>query len=277
MKREKLEKNLIKKYQEVEEEANNTSSSSLSLNETIVAMNGVGKNGAVRIESKLIENGNNTTTSSTALLDSSNLNVMLRKAALKPITITVYLLSSLFLFQLVLTTIGFYLQFNYLKTQNELNELRINSFFERVIADLNTDFNELLRQQILRKKEDEYNGKVEGGDNYMILNLTHEINLKDLNVDELNRTVLAYQQNLFDAVLRQNLNSRIKRNAAKPPSSFYHKVNYNQSGGGQSRNHRQQGGGDEFFLTDRQPKNFSGDHFLIQAYSKISVGIFNYY
>lgn len=249
-----------------------TSSSSLSLNESVVELDAQNKkNGCIRVESKLLERNcliekdkrNNFSTSSSTSVDSS----LLKKTALKPVTLTVYLLSCLFLFQLVLTTIGFYLQFSYLKNQNELFETKINSFFNRIITDLNTDFNELLRQQIMRKRDQAFDPQTDQDDsNFMILNLTHEIDLNELNVDELNKTVLNYQQNLFDAVLKENLNSRIKRNT-KPSSSFYHKVNnYNQTN---SRSNRHQG--DAFFLTDKQPKNFSGDHFLIQAYSKISV------
>lgn len=255
----------MKKEKKIDD--SNISSSSMSVNESIVEFDDR-KKGALRVESKLIEK--------TYLIDKNNNSKAATnksKACTKPIiTSAVYILSCLFLFQLALTTIGFYLQFNYLKTQTDLHEIKITNFFDRVINDLNIDFNELLRQQISRKKDPTYS-RNDDDTNYMILNLTHEIDLNDLNVDELNKTVLTYQQNLFDAVLKENLNSRIKRNTntnTKRSSSFYHKVNYSQQGN--TRNHRHQG--DTFFLTDKQPKNVSGDHFLIQAYSKISVGYF---
>ena len=246
----------MKKEKKIDE----SSSSMRSLNESIVEIDDRKKLGALRVESKLIEK--------TFLIDknTNNSDSIFKKAATKPITSAVYVLSCLFLVQLALTTLGFYLQFNYLKTQTDLYELKISNFFDRVINDLNTDFNELIRQQISRKKDPTYSSSNDDN-NYMILNLTHEIDLNDLNVDELNKTILTYQQNLFDAVLKENLNSRIKRNT-KRSSSFYHKVNYSQQAN--TRNHRHQG--DTFFLTDKQPKNVSGDHFLIQAYSKISVG-----
>lgn len=253
----------MKKEKKIDE-SNISSSSSMSVNESIVEFDDR-KKGALRVESKLIEK--------TYLIDknnNSNAATNKSKAAIKPIKSALYILSCLFLFQLALTTIGFYLQFNYLKTQTDLYEIKIANFFDRVINDLNIDFNELLRQQISRKKDPTYS-RSDDDNNYMILNLTHEIDLNDLNVDELNKTVLTYQQNLFDAVLKENLNGRIKRNT-KRSSSFYHKVNYSQQGN--TRNHRHQG--DTFFLTDKQPKNVSGDHFLIQAYSKISVGYLHF-
>lgn len=231
-------------------EVSQTCSSSLSPSESIVSLNGI-KEGTLRVESNLLERTHGASFNQT--------KSKIQTTALKPITLTVYLLSSLFLFQLVLTTIGFYIQFNYIKSQNELFESRISSFFDRVTADLNSDFNQLLEQVAKRKNP------ASDDANFMILNLTHAINLDDLNADELNRTVLAYRRNLFEAVMNEKINSRIKRDT-KPPSSFYYKVKFNQSN---NRTHRHQS--DTFFLSDQQPRNVSGEHFLIQAYSKISV------
>lgn len=188
----------------------------------------------------------------------------------KHTTLTIYLLSILFLLQLGLTTVGFFIQFNYLKNQNELFELRMNTFFEQIVADLNANFDAFVaKNQRDRSSFDNYDNTGGGDDEFMILNLTHAIKLNDLNLNQLNRTALKYQQSLFDAVLNENLNSRIKRHV-KRASSFYHKADL---GGNNTnrRNQRHPNGNDSFWLTDKQPRNVSGDHFLIQAYSKISV------
>lgn len=237
------------------------SSSSINLNDSVIEVD-TSRNGPFRAESKLLEK-KLLSKSEHSIMSMPNQS-MFKKTALKPVSLTVYLLSSLFLFQLLLTTVGFYLQFNYLKTQNDIYEKRINVFFDRIVQDLNSDFNELLKHVASRRKGDMFSRDVD--DKFMILNLTHAVDLDDLNADELNGTILAYQQSLFDAILNENLNSRIKRDT-KLPSSFYHKVNWNQSN---SRTHRHQTD-TQFILTDKQPRNVSGEHFLIQAYSKISV------
>lgn len=244
-----------------------TNSSSLSLSDSIVEIDtAASRNGRLQIESKLLKGQNSQNQSSSSMiLFSSTLNcaksILTNKttAALKPTTLTIYLLSTLFLLQLVLTTLGFYLQFAYLKSQNEMFEIKINSFFNKIIDDLNSDFDELLRRASRKDVSD-------ADEDFMILNLTHAIGLDDLNADELNRTILAYRENLFDAVLKENLNSRTKRNAKKPASSFHKKVNSNQSSAKSNSNQD-----DHFYLSSKHPKNLSGDHFLIQAYSRISV------
>jgi hypothetical protein len=256
------------------------SKSMLNLNESVVELD-ENKCGRVKLLEPSIarlrkEEEDNETSSTSSLIRMTN-KTQSKSTLLKPFTVTIYLLSSLFLFQLALTTIGFYLQFNYLKTQNNLLETKISKYFDTILVNINQDFVKLLEHvsSIRNTNEnDDFGGA--NDEQFMILNLTHAINLVDgLSLDEINNTVLAYREKLFNTVLNENLNSRVKRNAklSSPlPSSFYHKVTLNNQSN--SRIHRHQADS-TFFITDKQPKNVTGEHFLIQAYSKISVLLAN--
>lgn len=134
----------------------------------------------------------------------------------------------LFMCQISFVIFGFYLQFNYLKTQTDLHRARID--------------------QIL-KNLDSYKSSE---NDFMILNLTHPISLDASDpIDE----------SMFGKILDENIKKRTKR-----------RVKQNRNINSPEK--------DVFLITPKQPKNVSekeianaypGDHFLIQAYSKISV------
>lgn len=172
----------------------------------------------------------------------------------KQISPLIYLLSTLFIFQLALISFGFYLQYNYLMKQNSLFEVKINAFLNNILDDFNT---------ISAESPENTDDKQA---DFMILNLTHPIDLKSFDNN-------VFDHNLFNSILNKNINSRLKRSVKKSPS-----LNQNNS------NNYSKSYQDVFLITPKQPKNISGkestfypnpgDHFLIQAYSKISVKIF---
>lgn len=136
-----------------------------------------------------------------------------------------------FLFQLSLVLFGFYLQYLYFKSQTDSHRSKIDQILKNL--ELNKNLN----------------------NEFMIFNLTHPITI------DSSQSEMKISQDLFSEVLQENIKKRSKRRAK------------------QNRNVKSSDK-DVFLITPKQPKNVSekeiingypGDHFLIQAYSKISV------
>lgn len=138
---------------------------------------------------------------------------------------------TLFLFQFSFVLFGFYVQFLYFKSQTDIHRSKIDKILKHLESNKNLN------------------------DEFMIFNLTHPMTI-DSSQSEIN-----INQDLFHTILNENIKRRTKRRAE------------------QNRNVKSPDK-DVFLITPKQPKNVSekeitnaypGDHFLIQAYSKISV------
>ena len=188
----------------------------------------------------------------------------------KHISFSVYLLASLFLIQLSLTTIGFYLQFSYLKNQSQLFESRINNVLSEVFNEFSINPNSNREERSFLKNEDV--GKSDD-DSYMILNLTHPIKLDTTDDLGWNKNFSALKDEFFNSLINNNIKVRLKRSSS---SSFKHQKS-NMSNFNKNASKSLNKMADAFYILNKQPNKDTNhipnpaDHFLIQAYSKISV------
>ena len=165
-------------------------------------------------------------------------------------------LAFLFFIQLFLTSIGFYLQYKYLKNENEIFQLKVNTFLTKFIDEYNYNLNNNIDDI---DDEDEYNENNKNEDGFMILNLTHPINLSQ----ESKNILYNFDQNMFNTVLDRNLKSARAKRSAKKASQIVHRRRNNLT----NNNNNNKSGLHEQVDGSINPT----DSFLIQAYSKISV------
>jgi hypothetical protein len=195
------------------------------------------------------------------------------------ISLSIYLLACLFLFQLALTTIGFYLQFNYLKQQNELFEVKINTVLDQIT-------NEFRIKEGLGIEYDALSDQME--DPIMILNLTHAFNLSAPYYELLKENFTELHDELVNSLSEQYNDSTRRKRSTEIRSSFQRNSTQSKSNNKQiQQNYR--------FLNKNNVKNanfkrtnnnlnnnnnnhwneedgkITNDHFYIQAYSKISA------
>lgn len=193
----------------------------------------------------------------------------------------VYIFSSLLILQLIFTSLGFYLLFNYTKSQNESIETRLSG----------------LLTKILDQSIDDGGAEPENEDGYMILNLTHPIKMDPETLSFLtNSKETAINGSEFDetdqdlTVLDKKVKIRLRRNIFTPQSSAtppFTPVSHNHHRNRHIKNSEtliklNKTLQNQFNNLNHQNKKKTedvkiglgpngNDHFFIQAYSKISV------
>jgi hypothetical protein len=161
-------------------------------------------------------------------------------------------LACLFFIQLFITSIGFYVQYRYFKNENEIFQYKVNTILTKFIDEYHN--NDVLNDNADDNDDESDNNAINDG--FMILNLTHPINLSQ----DSKNILFNFDQDLFNTVLDRNLKSRAKR-SAKKASQLVHKRRNNLT------NNNNKSGVNQQIDGSINPT----DSFLIQAYSKISV------
>lgn len=189
------------------------------------------------------------------------------------LSLSIYLITSLFLLQLALTTFGFYLQFSYLKNQNDAFEQKVSKFLSELVEELAiTSSGSSRTLEPTQSVEEDAAEQVGKSTDYMILNLTHAVrldsktDLKSIRNFKLNIVddSEVEQADLFNRILNENLNKRLRRRRNLLRPTFYHRVDYNNTNNFHNN----------IFLHHNDSETEypdPGDHFLIKAYSKISA------